>query len=600
MNTFESFSPIPYIEVNNSNSKLVKGSTMSTWAAGIEMEHTYVLNPLSKKGNMEDNLKQFYILDIGKIVKYIIKKYKNSNIYRNIPEAEVSGRKCGGVSIIKPDPRHSMLEIATNDPFSLKSNIKIEKNNILYYSKKIISLQKKSIKDLNIFYKNEKLWENKHIYNSVIPYPYSMSNRLKNADIILDNMKDTKKKTNYTGSYHITLTLPFKPLENRELYYEKYKRYINQFQWIEPLIVALYTTTDMRGIGSKKVYSRASYRILLSGWGNPAGSDVRKFDQGLTRKVNIPLYWRKGLHFPGKDKVEKYCGNPKRKYDNEYVDPDRDLFDMGGDFRTPSGGHGENWSVRNRLKGEFNGVEMRILDYFPPRHMASLLRIIVFLLENSRNKNNEIYVYEDKDWIKTIQNVFKDGWRAELPKNYIKKLEKALYLRFPTKPTMLYEFWSVFLETLYEKNNNGLYVREMLPEYIKNENNIGIFKYKQPMLDKRNPNKESWDFGFLLKLNDSKNLRETIIHLFQSLEMNKKISINDFKKHYKKNISTSWSNNMVDMVYFFSERKCLTIYNDKNGFIKYISLNEKEHSNIKNVIIHYIDSILELWPELKF
>ena len=34
--------------------------------------------------------------------------------------------------------------------------------------------------------------------------------RLKNANILLDNKKNTDNKTNYTGSYHVTLTLPFK------------------------------------------------------------------------------------------------------------------------------------------------------------------------------------------------------------------------------------------------------------------------------------------------------------------------------------------------------------------------------------------------------
>jgi len=575
-----------------------------TWAAGLEMEATYILNPLDSDKPWDKGLQEFYIPDINKIIDYIEKKYgKTSKKYPFIPEAEVSGRKCAGVSVIEPDPRHSMLEIATDRPYLQieKKMLKYDKDDILYYAKYLIEIQENAIKDLNKFYYEENLWKKKKTYYSIVPYPYAMSNRVKNADIILGNMKNTKVKTNYTGSYHFTLTLPFYSLAyDQELYFEQYRRYINQFQWIEPLIVALYTTTDMRGIGSETIYSRASYRILLSGWGNPAGSDVRKFDEGLTRKVNIPLYWREGINYPGQEKVQKYCADPKKRYNENYVDPNRDLYDMGGDFRTPSGDHGQPWSVRNIPKGKFFGVEMRILDYFPPKHMASLLRIIVFLVENSREQENKMYVYEDKDWIEAMHSVFKSGWRAELPKKYIDKLEKALNLKFPKKPKMLDAFWTIFLKVLYEKNHKGFYVSQLLPQMIDGEDDFSIelSRTKQPPLVKKNPNRESWDFGFLLKLNESKQLRNTIQNMLESLPINKKISIEEMNKHYNKHMSKQWKNNIIDMIYFFSARDGLTIHPDKDGFIKNISINKKENENISVILDNYIGSIVRLWPEL--
>ena len=574
-----------------------------TWAAGLEMEGTYILNPLDSDKSWENGLKEFYIPDINKIMDYIEKKYgEKSSKYPFIPEAEVSGRTCGGVSIIKPDPRHSMLEIATDDPYALIKKPMYDKDDILYYARYLIEIQENAIKNLNEFYKKETLWKKKKQYYSIIPYPYAMSNRLKNAEIVLGKMKDIGGvKTNYTGSYHLTLTLPFYSLShNREKYFEQYRRYINQFQWIEPLIVAMYTTTDMRGIGSKKVYSRASYRILLSGWGNPDGSDVRKFDQGLTRKANIPLYWREGMNYPGQEKLEKYCANPKKKYSDEYVDPNRDLYDMGGDFRTPSGDHGESWEVRNRPKGEFFGVEMRILDYFPPRHMPSLLRIIVFLIENSRNIPNKNYVYEDKDWIAAMQSVFKSGWRAELPRGYIDKLEKNLELKFPSKPTMLDALWSIFLKVLYKKNHKGFYVSQLLPQRMDStaEFSISPGRREQPPLLKRNPNRESLDFGILMKLNDSKKTRDMIQKTFQKLPIGKNISLKDLEKHYKKYMSADWKNNLLDITYFFEARDGLTVNSDKDGFIKSVTVNEEQNENIGTIIENYIGSIVRLWPEL--
>lgn len=588
----------PIFEIEHSNTNKV------TWAAGLEMEGTYILNPLDTKKQWDESLKEFYVPDVKKIIDYIEKKYKNNpEAYPYIPEAEVSGRKCGGISIIKPDPRHSMLEIATSTPYSQIENamVRHDKNDVLYYASKLIKIQENAIKNLNDFYNGEKLWRKKKTYKSIVPYPYAMSERLKNADIVLANMKNTLKKTNYTGSYHFTLTLPFDTLTYEpKRYFEQYKRYINQFQWIEPLIIAMYTTTDMRGIGSEKIHSRASYRILLSGWGNPGGSDVRKFDQGLTRKTNIPLHWRKKMNYPGQSKLEKYCADPKRKYNDDYVDPDRDLYDMGGDFRTPSGDHGQSWNVRDRPKGKLFGVEMRILDYFPPRHMASLLRIVVFIAENSRNTKNEMYVYEDKDWIAAMHSVFKSGWRAELPKGYINKLEKALKLKFPKKPRMLDAFWTIFLKVLHKKNHGGFYVSKLLPQMMDGEDDFSYdFRAKkQPPLVKKNPNRESWDFGFLLKLNDSEKTREMIVKTFQSIPVNKEMSLEKLEKHYKKHMLKSWKNNLVDILYFFSKRDGLTIKPDENGFIKSIKITEEQHENIRKIIENYIGSIVRLWPEL--
>lgn len=568
---------------------------LKTWAVGLEMEATYVLNPLDTEKWF---LKSFFVPDFKKIIEYIAKKY-NSSKYSYIVEAEVSGRTCAGVSVIKPDPRHSMLEIATDRPYKYTNKAKLS-NDILFYVSYLMEIQEGAIKNLNDFYNNEKFWKKKKIFNSFVPYPYAMSDRLKNANIILGSEENTKNKTNYTGSYHVTLTLPFQPFEttNNKKYYENYKSYINQFQWVEPLIIALYTTTDMRGIGSETEYSRASYRILLSGWGNPGGSDVRKFDQGLTRKVNIPLYWRKGINFPGQDKLQKYCADPKRKYNEEYVDPDRDLYDMGGDFRTPSGQHGETWNVRDKLKGTFYGVEMRILDYFPPKHMSSLIRLLVFIAENARGEKNNMFVYQDKDWIDTMHSVFKSGWRAEIPMSYINKLEKVLKLKFNKKPKKLFSFFNILVEELHKKNKNGFFVEEMLPNYLDNDFFLTAREKEQPKLELRNPNRESWDFGFLLKLSDSKETREIIKKTFQSLEINRKIKFIDLEKHYLKRMPKKWKNNLIDILYFLEYREGLTLFFDSNQFIKFIKISSIQNKNISSIIDNYIGSIIQLWPEL--
>ena len=138
-----------------------------TWAAGLEMEGTYILNPLDSDEPWSKGLKQFYIPDINQIMDHIDKTYgkrKARNKYIYIPEAEVSGRTCAGVSVIKPDPKKSMLEIATDDPYTLVKNPMADKNDLLYYAKYLIEIQENSIRDLNEFYYKETLWKKKKKY----------------------------------------------------------------------------------------------------------------------------------------------------------------------------------------------------------------------------------------------------------------------------------------------------------------------------------------------------------------------------------------------------------------------------------------------------
>jgi len=127
---------------------------------------------------------------------------------------------------------------------------------------------------------------------------------------------------------------------------------------------------------------------------------------------------------------------------------------------------------------------------------------------------------------------------------------------------------------------------------------ILLGRNKQPPLVKKNPNRESMDFGILLKLNDSSKLRNTIKKTFQNILLNKKVSTKEMENHYKKNMPNDWKNNMIDLIYFFEKRDGLTILPDKDGFIKYITINSEQNKNIQSIIENYIGSIVKLWPEL--
>lgn len=609
-----------------------------TWAAGIEMEATYVLNPLDTDVSWRKSFKQFYVPNSDDIINHIEKKgYSKEEKYPMLVEAEASGRSCGGVTVVDPDPRNSMFEIATQKPYQAFRPLG-RASDVLWYSLRISDLQQNLIRDLNQFYYEEGLWKKKKKYFSIIPYPFAMTTRMLNADTVLKNNKRSKPRVNYTGSYHITLTLPFSYSRTSiPQYLEQYKRYINQFQWIEPLVIAMYSTLDMRSVGSKKNYPRASYRIMLVGWGNPAGSDVRKFNEGLNRKANIELYWRKGLDFIGQRKLEGACANLKKKYPNKYVDPKRNVYDMGADFRTPitrpipkkyvdklSDDEKEEleeletrddqwryvgkvlnlsieelWGSRDLPPDKLFGVEMRILDYFPPRYMPSMLRVLIFIAENSRRTPNKMFVYKDQDWINAMHAVMRKGWRAELPIGYIRKLEKALDLKFPKKPRMAEVFWGIFLKTLHKRNHDGVFVREMLPEKFSGESGekTNINNRKQPSLAKKNVNRDSWDFAFLLDIHHSDSLKKKVLSFITNLPDNKNLNTVELSKEAR-SLPLSWREQWKDILYFFSLRDGITVRIDKDGFLVGARTSLIQKDRCKKIIENIIGEIVKLWPEL--
>lgn len=609
-----------------------------TWAAGIEMECTYVLNPLDTSEKWERSFRQFYVPDAAEVLDYIEKRgYSKDEKYPMLVEAEASGRECRGIKVVNADPRNSMFEIATNKPYQVFRPL-MRASDVLWYAIRIADLQETTIRDLNQFYNEEKLWKKKKKFFSIIPYPFAMTNQMLNADIVLKDRKPETPKTNYTGSYHITLTLPFSySRTSLQAYLETYKRYISQFQWIEPLILAMYSTLDMRGVGNNKNYPRASYRIMLIGWGNPGGSDVRKFDEGLTRKVNTELYWREGLDFIGQSKVRKACADPKKRYAPTYVDPFRNVYDMGSDFRTPTTldvpkkyldqlspeDRAETekmlkeekwkfvgkilrlplnviWGDRDLPPSKLFGVEMRILDYFPARYMPSLLRVLIFIAENSRRTPNKLFVYEDKDWIGAMHAVMKKGWRAELPLGYINKLEKVLDLRFPSKPRMAEVFWTVFLRTLYRRNHDGFFVREMLPEKFSGEHGErhGSDERQQPPLVKKNVNRDSWDFAFLLQLLRSDELKKKVMNFVLALPDNKNITEKELKNASKKLPVGFRKDQWKDILYFFSLREGITIRINKKGLLVGARISKSQKDHCVEVIENLIGEIVKLWPEL--
>ena len=167
-------------------------------------------------------------------------------------------------------------------------------------------------------------------------------------------------------------------------------------------------------MGTSKKKVRGSYRVVRTGWGNLAGSDVRKLDKGIGRYSNIPSYWRKGLTFD-EQKMINYCKDlspvlkkrepgAKAGFSSNFrtfgsTDPDRPEHRESGIGMTIG-----------------NGIELRIFDHFPIKYLNSLLQLISLIAENSRVHKCTDYVYKNKGWIHAVKEIMKYGWCAKLTK----------------------------------------------------------------------------------------------------------------------------------------------------------------------------------------
>ena len=162
---------------------------------------------------------------------------------------------------------------------------------------------------------------------------------------------------------------------------------------------------------------------MATGWGNFAGSDLRNLGIGIGRYANIESSWRKGLKFKDLDDLNK-CNK------EVYIDEPNAIGILSSDFRTFSFDYTDNCPGKECPKvsgGKVvfpNGVELRIFDHFNSFHLISLVRILVYLAENSRVKECKKYIYTDTTWKSTLKEIMKQGWNAQLNNRYLKSFKR--------------------------------------------------------------------------------------------------------------------------------------------------------------------------------
>ena len=545
-----------------------------SWGLGIEHEMHLFHIPKDNNNNI-DSCTLFNSIDVvNNMLKNKELSYDDYNFLKKIP-FEWSGRQCDGKVVIQRVPIQ-MPEFVTDNPFcSIKNN-----RNLMIMATEIIEDKEKYI---DLLRKDHNVIKLEETYGKLMEHPFGMTRYLKYPIGKVNNKYIFPKElsTEYNGSYHITMTLPYTEKTTNTKFIKMHQNFANQLQWLEPLMLTQYFTGDEYAPGSLKRV-RGSFRVMIIGWGNLAGSDVRLFKNGIGRYAKTPTYWRKNLKFIDSDKL-KACYKPSQAAKAEGA-----ITSLSSNFRTfGSSDPDRPWHRESGISmNKPNGIEFRIFDHFQDRHIKHLILFISLVAENSRVNETKGYVYQNKIWINELHNIMKNGYKAELSKKYIILLRNKLGLKIKTKSIIASDVFKVIINELFEKNIKGKWCKIF---HVNEKNKLYYKNLKENILDKYpDINKKGWQFAFMMKLNRNKKLLDKFNEL-SNLVTGETIKYEEFKLLILKYFGNNWINDIENIIHFYETYEYVKIILNENGTINKMKFNKKikTYKNFNNYINAY-------------
>ena len=222
------------------------------------------------------------------------------------------------------------------------------------------------------------------------------------------------------GTYHINITLPSQlgpkaprgdpTLSDPRKFRRDHKNCIRVYQWLEPVLIAMYGTPDPLPRGS-----RGSQRCAMSRYMGVGTYDTNAMPEGKILTVPVenirgsdqPFWWYKKYH-----------------EDSAYTP----LTQLGMDI--------------NYRKHYLHGIELRIFDWFPEERLQELCNLLIWSAELSLDHMNVSEPVMNKSWNNLLVGVLKEGNR------YKPSMEELGYIS------------SIFhVDVMYEKSVKGVYVR---------------------------------------------------------------------------------------------------------------------------------------------
>jgi hypothetical protein len=522
------------------------------WGMGLEHEVQYFYFPTNHETDKKYPASEIVLFESQTPAVNLAKDSKIvTESERDLLDAidyELTGRRCMGKIILKRIPIR-MPEFITRSPFSDIDEHKTIENYYNQLMEKEAIFEKIMEKDIDVY----NFIKNKF---KLVQYPFGMCSNIRirkdysssSFDLIDEIYRD------YVGSFHYTITLPFEKKDkytekDQEKFRDMHYNFGAMFQWMEPLLLAAYFSCDQEAMGTKKKRIRGSFRVARVGWGNFAGSDMRKRTTGIGRYADILPYWRKNFKFDESEIVDE-CSprNPKLERDEP-----QSVSSFSSNIRTFGPTNPKN--PRNRISGAKmmipNGMEIRIFDHFPTIHLLSLLQIIILIAANSATTNVKDFVYEDKEWITTLQQIMLQGWKYNVSDLFIQKIKNVLGLQTAKlKSSRAYDVLCGLVDELYNKNKDSDIVFMMYGQL------------KKPFIP--SINKYSWDFAFMLKLLKDKDLYKRYLIFIDKIIDEKDVSV--FKKIVVEVFGDNWKSNADDILWFLAGKNLLSLEKNEMKF----------------------------------
>jgi hypothetical protein len=474
---------------------------------------------------------------------------------------ELSGRQADGCKdgrVILPRTPLLMPELITGN-FKNRSIESIHQE-IVFLEDKYIELQMK----------NPHTKQKVELYGPIKTHPCNFLSDIKvPIRPTIENKEyefnQSEKFKDYLGSYHITITLPhFKGISTPE-FVNMHRFFGMQFQWIEPLFNGVYFSPDPDSVATGPNKIQGSARIMIVGWGNFGGSDLRKLGQtvegkevpfdsyGIGRATNIKSYWREQIKFPDSDKLE-LCAKTAPPNKNYSKFPKKAKSIHTSDIRTFANASSKEECIKKGSNPNDcpridaapmeppYGMELRIFDHFEVKYLLDLMRVVVLLAANAQRHNPTGYVYTNKSWIDAVGVSMREGWNGTLSTEYIKELRNNLGLKLNTESRRIDIVYKTLVRELFELNNMSMLCHMMMEE---------------PNVEPQVPsiNRFCWELSFNKKFN-----KPVIDFINSTYSRRKFISFAQFKKDFFENFEEYlWRDDIEDLLYALESNRTVNL-----------------------------------------
>ena len=549
------------------------------WGVGLEHEMQLFHYPALKKIKKGKKIDSYIMFNSNPYISELMNGDKlrpvDKEFVATIP-FEPTGRKCNGKVVLEKTPV-PMPEFVTDRPFSSLKN----KRSIETYCD---DMREREVRFVGLLNKSEKVQKLIEKYGNLRQFPYGVCdyfkyNRRESATASYEFKKagtgaGDKLYTDYLGSYHLTLTLPFTEKTPLSKFIKMHQNFANQVQWIEPLLIAAFFSCDQKSVGSSEKRIKGSYRVLRIGWGNFAGTDIRKFSKGIGRYANIKPYWRENLDFYNV-KLTNYCEKLSAELKKKETGA---VSGFSSNFRTFGSTDPERpWHRESGIgMTKPNGVELRIFDHFSSEYTVELCRLIIYIAENSRVHKSTKYVYKNKYWIRTLQNIIVNGWHAEVEPKYVDILRTQLGLKIRTKSLVAYDVLHQVNRELYQKNRDGDWIYMMMDPDQTVPNLPAI-------------NRESWDMAFMIKMNREDKTLRAFNDFIGELPLNQGMAADEIAKIFFKHFNqANWKRDFINVLYFMEYIGVANLKHSANGRILTVEcVKHQKITDFNNIMADY-------------